>query len=103
MPRNTNCQMNRLVQSGKRDHVLLGLRLAASAVQVDLPDPSAPGYGAGRLALKVWNVLVEGNSVKILGKVLGMRRRNKEGTVEYGSKDPLDRPGESSQGNTALY
>lgn len=31
----------------------------------------------------------------MLGKVLGMRRRNKEGTVGYGSKDPLDRPGES--------
>lgn len=79
--------------SGKREHVLIGLQLAAAAVHVDKPEPSAgSSSSAGRLAVRVWTTLVEGNSVKILGKVLGMRRRNKEGTLEYGTKDPLDKP-----------
>jgi len=90
----THEQLNRLVQSGKRDHVLLGLQLAAAAIHVDLPDASAgPSGSAGRLAAKVWQVLVDGGSAKIMGKLLGMRRRNKEGTVAYNpSKDPLDKP-----------
>jgi hypothetical protein len=37
---------------------------------------------------------VEGGSVRGLGKVLAMRRRNKDGSAEYPDKDPLDKPGE---------
>lgn len=36
---------------------------------------------------------MEGGTAKGLGKVLGMRRRNKERLGDYGDKDPLDRPG----------
>ena len=83
-----------MVQSARRDQTLLGLQLAAAAVHVNPPDPAAgPSQGlSGRTAVKVWNTLVEGGSVKVLGKALGMRRRNKEGTLEYGNRDPLDRP-----------
>ena len=74
--------------------MLLGLRLAAAAINVDLPDAAAgPSGSAGRLAAKLWQVLVDGGSAKIMGKLLGMRRRSKEGTVAYSPlKDPLDKP-----------
>ncbi len=70
------------------------------AVNVDPPDPSTPS--SGRLALGVWNALVEGGTVKGLGKVLGMRRRNKDGSGDYSEKDPLDRPGGSSEASCGL-
>lgn len=42
--------------------------------------------------MKFWNTLVEGGSVRGFGKQMGMRRRNKEGMVGYGDRDPLDKP-----------
>ncbi|ORY24442.1 ribosome 60S biogenesis N-terminal-domain-containing protein, partial [Naematelia encephala] len=85
--------LNKLVQSGKREQVLLGLHLAATVVQFDRPDPAAASHGAsGRLAIRMWGVLVEGGSVKGLGKLMGMRRRGRDGVADYGDKDPLDKP-----------
>ncbi|KAL1411880.1 hypothetical protein Q8F55_002862 [Vanrija albida] len=87
-------QLGRLLQSGKRENILAGLSLAAAAVHVDEPDPAnlMGGTARGRLATRVWASITEGGSVKGIGKMLGMRRRTKEGAVEYGDKDPLDRP-----------
>lgn len=86
--------MGRLLQSSKREHILAGLAVASAAVHIDEPDATnlLGGTARGRLAGKVWSSIVEGGSVKGFGRMLGMRRRNKEGTVEYGDKDPLDRP-----------
>lgn len=85
--------LGRLLQSGRRDNILAGLDLVASAVHVDSPEPSnLMGGNRGRLAGKVWASVVEGGSAKALGKMLSMRRRTKEGAVDYGDKDPLDRP-----------
>ena len=91
----TSFQINRLIHSGKREHVLLGLQLVSLAVHVDPPNPATgSSHGSsGRLAIKVWSMLVEGGSARIIGKILGMRRRNKEGMAQYGTKDPMDRPG----------
>jgi len=86
-----------MIQSGKRDRILHGINLAATIVNLDKPDVSASSSsGSGRLATKLWGVLVEGGSAKGIGKMMIMRRRNKEGNAEYGNKDPLDRPGLSS-------
>ncbi|OCF73524.1 hypothetical protein I204_05367 [Kwoniella mangroviensis CBS 8886] len=85
--------LNRLCQSGRRDDVYHGYLLAAAAVAVDPPTSTTMGSStSGRLGLKVWGVLVEGGSVRGLGKQMGMRRRNKEGMVGYGESDPLDKP-----------
>jgi hypothetical protein len=85
-----------MILSAKRDHILYGLNLSATIVNLDKPDMSASsGTGSGRLATKMWSVLAEGGSVKSLGKMMVMRRRNKEGNAEYGNRDPLDRPGTS--------
>ncbi|WWD09124.1 hypothetical protein V865_007246 [Kwoniella europaea PYCC6329] len=85
--------LNRLCQSGRRDDVYHGYLLTAAAVAVDPPTPTTMGSStSGRLGLKVWGVLVEGGSVRGLGKQMGMRRRNKEGMVGYGESDPLDKP-----------
>ncbi|TXT07482.1 hypothetical protein VHUM_03202 [Vanrija humicola] len=87
-------QLGRLLQSGKRENILAGMSLAAAAIHVDEPDPTnlMGGTARGRLAARVWASITEGGSVKGIGKMLGMRRRTKEGAVEYGDKDPLDRP-----------
>lgn len=85
--------LGRLLQSGRRDNILAGLDLVASAVHVDAPDPSnLMGGTRGRLAGKVWQSVVDGGSAKTLGKMLCMRRRTKDGASDYGDKDPLDRP-----------
>ncbi|WVQ93728.1 hypothetical protein IAU59_000805 [Kwoniella sp. CBS 9459] len=85
--------LNRLCQSGRRDDVYHGYMLSAAAINVDPPSAAALGsQTTGRLGLKVWSVLVEGGSVRGLGKQMGMRRRNKEGMVAYGENDPLDKP-----------
>nr|XP_019048954.1 hypothetical protein I302_02734 [Kwoniella bestiolae CBS 10118]OCF27884.1 hypothetical protein I302_02734 [Kwoniella bestiolae CBS 10118] len=85
--------LNRLCQSGRRDDVYHGYLLSAAAIAVDPPTSTSLGStSSGRLGLKVWAVLVEGGSVRGLGKQLGMRRRNKEGMVGYGETDPLDKP-----------
>ncbi|WVQ84141.1 hypothetical protein IAT38_006288 [Cryptococcus sp. DSM 104549] len=91
--------LNRLIQSAKRDDLYHGLLLAQAALSVDPPSPTPIPAGStggdsttGRLGLKVWMVLVEGGSVRGLGKQMGMRRRNKEGMVAYGDRDPYDKP-----------
>ncbi|KAK8861738.1 hypothetical protein IAR55_002561 [Kwoniella newhampshirensis] len=85
--------LNRLVQSGKRDDVYHGYLLTSAAMSVDPPSAMMGGsQSSGRLGMKVWAALVEGGSVRGLGKQMGMRRRNKEGMVAYGEKDPLDKP-----------
>ncbi|WVF66097.1 hypothetical protein IAT40_000836 [Kwoniella sp. CBS 6097] len=85
--------LNRLCQSGRRDDVYHGYMLSAAAMNVDPPSAAALGsQTSGRLGLKVWSSLVEGGSVRGLGKQMGMRRRNKEGMVGYGENDPLDKP-----------
>lgn len=74
--------------------MLAGLTLAAAAVNVDRPDPSASSSSSsGRTALKVWSTLLEGGAVKVLGKMMVMRKRKKDGSADYGDKDPMDRPG----------
>ncbi|WWC58327.1 uncharacterized protein I303_100867 [Kwoniella dejecticola CBS 10117] len=88
-----NEYLNRLCQSGRRDDAYHGFLLAAAAVAVDPPTATSIGSStSGRLGLKVWSVLVEGGSVRGIGKQMGMRRRNKEGMVGYGEGDPLDKP-----------
>ncbi|OCF45143.1 hypothetical protein I317_00945 [Kwoniella heveanensis CBS 569] len=85
--------LNRLCQSGRRDDVYHGFMLSAAAMNVDPPWAATLGsQTTGRLGLKVWSILVEGGSVRGLGKQMGMRRRNKEGMVAYGENDPLDKP-----------
>nr|XP_019014593.1 uncharacterized protein I206_00676 [Kwoniella pini CBS 10737]OCF53374.1 hypothetical protein I206_00676 [Kwoniella pini CBS 10737] len=85
--------LNRLCQSGRRDDVYHGYLLAAAAIAVDPPTANSIGSStSGRLGMKVWTVLVEGGSVRGIGKQMGMRRRNKEGMVGYGENDPLDKP-----------
>ncbi|WWD16337.1 hypothetical protein CI109_100763 [Kwoniella shandongensis] len=85
--------LNRLVQSGKRDDVYHGYLLASAAMSVDPPTAVLGGAQTiGQLGMKVWSTLVEGGSVRGLGKQMGMRRRNKEGMVAYSEKDPLDKP-----------
>lgn len=85
--------LSRLLQSGKREHMLAGLSLASAAVHTDKPDPhNLMGSSRGRLASKVWAAVIEGGGAKALSKMFAMRRRNKEGAVEYGDRDPLDRP-----------
>ncbi|OXG21306.1 nucleolar pre-ribosomal-associated protein 1 [Cryptococcus neoformans Tu259-1] len=81
--------INHLIQSGKRDDVYHGLLLAAVSMSVDSPSTSST---SGRLGMKLWNTLVEGGAVRGFGKQMGMRRRNKEGMVGYGDRDPLDKP-----------
>lgn len=85
--------LSRLISSGNREQILAGLDLASAAANVDTPDvTNLLGSARGRLAVKVWQIVVDGGAAKQFGKMLGMRRRNKDGTaVEYG-KDPLDRP-----------
>lgn len=83
--------LSRLLQSGRRDQILAGLAVASSAANVEPPDAAQP-HTTGRLAGKVWQVIAEGGSAKTLGKALGMRKRNKEGEVHYGQRDPMDRP-----------
>lgn len=85
--------LSRLLSSGNREHILAGLDLASAAANVDTPDvTNLLGSARGRLAVKVWQIVTEGGAGKQMGKMLGMRRRNKDGTnVEFG-KDPLDRP-----------
>ena len=77
--------------------MLAGLSLAAAAVNVEKPDPtsSTSSSSTGRLATKVWAVLLEGGSVRGLGKQLGMRRRRKDGSAVYDEADPMDKPGTS--------
>lgn len=84
-----------MVNSANRETTLAGLSLAAAAMQVDKPDPSwsSSNSSSGRLSLRLWAALVEGGVVKNLGKLLIMRKRRKDGTADYGRKDPLDRPG----------
>ncbi|WVR03656.1 hypothetical protein IAU60_000651 [Kwoniella sp. DSM 27419] len=85
--------LNRLCQSNKRDDVYHGYLLSAAAMGVD--PPTAESFGSqtsGRLGMKIWSTLVEGGSIRGLGKQMGMRRRNKEGMVAYNEKDPLDKP-----------
>lgn len=55
-------------------------------------DPPSTSSTSGRLGMKLWNTLVEGGAVRGFGKQMGMRRRNKEGMVGYGDRDPLDKP-----------
>lgn len=81
----------RLLQSGRREQIFAGLAVASAAVHVEAPDPAQP-HTTGRLGGKVWQSIVEGGSAKALGKMLGMRKRNKEGEVYYGDRDPMDRP-----------
>lgn len=83
--------LSRLLQSGRRDQILAGLAVASAAANVEAPDPAQP-HTTGRLAGKVWQVIAEGGSAKTLGKALGMRKRNKDGEVHYGQRDPMDRP-----------
>lgn len=84
--------LGRLIASGNRDNIHAGLDLAAAAANVDTPDvTNLLGSARGRLAVKVWQVVVDGGAAKNFGKLLNMRRRNKDGsTAEYGA-DPLDR------------
>ncbi|RXK38093.1 hypothetical protein M231_04652 [Tremella mesenterica] len=84
--------LNYLIQSDKRDECLNGVELAAAALHVDLPRASDGHAESGRLSLRVWSALAEGGNLKRIGKMLAMRRRNKEGMPEYGDRDPLDRP-----------
>ncbi|KAK4684154.1 nucleolar pre-ribosomal-associated protein 1, partial [Tremellales sp. Uapishka_1] len=84
--------LNRFIQSPKREHSLLGLLLASAALNVDPPSPTSSTSSNGRLAEKVWQILVDGGSVKSLPKLLGMRRRNKDGEITHTDRDPLDRP-----------
>ena len=86
-------QINSLIQSQSRDHALIGLRLAASAVHADSPSDGSSFYSS-TTSSKVWMCLVEGGSLRMLGKLMGMRKRNKEGVLGYGTSDPLDKPGE---------
>ncbi len=88
--------MNRLIQSGKREQSLAGLQLASAALNVD--PPSLTGsltVATGRGAIRVWTCLVDGGSLKGMGKLLGMRKRTKDGEPGYGSRDPLDKAGTS--------
>jgi hypothetical protein len=87
-----------MIQSGKREQVLPGLALASAAMNAEPLDPGSVAIqgASGRLALNVWSMLAEGGSSKMLGRLLVMRRRNKDGVAEYGDKDPMDRPGEAA-------
>ncbi|CAK9785304.1 hypothetical protein CC85DRAFT_206078 [Cutaneotrichosporon oleaginosum] len=87
-----HASLGRLVASGNRDNIHAGLDLAAAAANVDTPDvTNLLGSSRGRLAVKVWQAVVDGGAAKNFGKLLQMRRRNKDGTTaEYGV-DPLDR------------
>ncbi|KAL7418746.1 hypothetical protein Q5752_006429 [Cryptotrichosporon argae] len=82
--------LNRLIASGRRENVFAGMSLASAATNVDPPDPAT--NLCGRLAVRLWTLLADGGSAKAFGKLLGMRRRTKEGNADYGGKDPLDRP-----------
>lgn len=86
-----------MITSANRETTLAGLALAVAAMQVDKPDPSSSSSNnsSGRLSLRLWTTLVEGGVVKNLGKLLIMRKRKKDGTADYGKRDPLDRPGMS--------
>lgn len=91
-------QLNQMIQSGKREQIIAGLSLASALINVGPLDPmvGATGHGASStLPVRVWNMLVEGGTVKGLGKLMVMRKRNKEGLAEYGDKDPMDKPGAS--------
>jgi hypothetical protein len=91
-------QLNHMIQSGKREQIIAGLSVASAAINVEPLDPmvGATGHGASStLPIRVWNMLVEGGTVKGLGKLMVMRKRNKEGTADYGDKDPMDKPGGS--------
>ncbi|TYJ56309.1 hypothetical protein B9479_003000 [Cryptococcus floricola] len=85
--------INHLILSAKKDDAYHGLLLASAAMTVDPPTvlPSSSS-SSGRIGMKLWSTLVEGGSVRNLGKQMGMRRRNKDGMVAYGEKDPLDKP-----------
>ncbi|BEJ10826.1 hypothetical protein CspHIS471_0102480 [Cutaneotrichosporon sp. HIS471] len=84
--------LGRLISSGNRDNIHAGLDLASAAANVDTPDvTNLLGSSRGRLAVKVWQIVVDRGAAKSFGKLLNMRRRNKDGNmVEYGA-DPLDR------------
>nr|ODN91496.1 hypothetical protein L204_05480 [Cryptococcus depauperatus CBS 7855] len=85
--------INYLIQSGKRDDTFHGLLLASAAISVDPPAmPTSSTSMRRTLGIKVWNTLVDGGSVRGLGKQIGMRRRNKEGAIGYGDTDPYDKP-----------
>jgi nucleolar pre-ribosomal-associated protein 1 len=91
-------QLNQMIQSGKREQIIAGLSLASALINMEPLDPmvGATGHGASStLPIRVWNMLVEGGTVKGLGKLMVMRKRNKEGTADYGDKDPMDKPGAS--------
>ncbi|ORX35335.1 ribosome 60S biogenesis N-terminal-domain-containing protein [Kockovaella imperatae] len=81
--------LNGMIQSAKREQCLLGLRLAAAAVHAEPPSSQASSSNIG---VKIWTYLAEGGSTKLFPKLLGMRRRTKEGTIKYGPDDPLDKP-----------
>ena len=88
----SSMQLNGMIQSAKRDQSLIALRLAAAAVHVE--PPSIVSSRSANLSVKVWSCLVAGGSSKLFGKLLGKRKRTKDGTLPYGASDPLDRPGE---------
>ena len=85
-------QLCHLFQSEKRDEALAGVELAAAALHLDPPQIGVH-TDDGRLGLRVWSMLAEGGCTRRMGKMLAMRRRNKEGAPVYGDRDPLDRLG----------
>ena len=95
---NAERQLNHALQSDNRSRIHAALQLASAAINLDPPQDSTSSHpSGGRLAAKVWACLVEGGAAKSLGRLMGMRRRNKEGVPEYGEKDPLDFPGEPAE------
>lgn len=86
-------QINRSLQSERRDLIQATLGFVAGVVNLD-PPPIAASHGTGgKLATRMWSVLSDGGSVKGMGKMFSMRIRNAEGKPLYDVHDPNDRAG----------
>lgn len=87
-------QINRSLQSERRDLIQATLSFVAAVVQLDPPSIGVNQGSGGRLSIRLWSVLSDGGSVRGMGKMFGMRIRNQEGKPLYDSHDPNDRAGE---------
>ena len=87
-------QINRSLQSERRDLIQATLSFVAAVVQLDPPSIGVNQGSGGKLSIRLWSVLSDGGSVRGMGKMFGMRIRNQEGKPLYDSHDPNDRAGE---------
>jgi hypothetical protein len=95
-------QINRSLQSDRRDLIQATLNFVSGVVNLDPPSPSSPG-SSGKLSLRMWSVLSDGGSVKSMGKMFGMRIRNHEGKPLNDGHDPLDRAGKWLLGHRVVF